>query len=332
MKRPLTRRLCMHSTLILSGLAIFNLILTGAQAKASKESPISISPEPVATYTNESPGWLDRPTAPDAAAIYFVGHSDRADSDGNSREQAMMDAKKNAVLYRGVSITDVFKEVATAEGRASGILDPSIRTESRTKQRSGAFLAGIMAVDWYTEKFAKQSGKKTVGYVWQSHVLVSLPRSEIEEAREKNKELRGKTVAGIWDASHEGSVFIVDDGVEPAERYESLKSSLIRFMGENKIAVIERRESLEVDTGLPVLGVKASFARNNDVHGLVSVAGEFVVSLYVTTQDGHRISAGGVKARLSGVGNSVDGAINSAISKFVNQKGKEVLRLFKQDD
>jgi len=116
-------------------------------------------------------------------------------------------------------------------------------------------------------------------------VLVSLPRSEIEEAREKNKELRGKTVAGIWDASHEGSVFIVDDGVEPAERYESLKSSLIRFMGENKIAVIERRESLEVDTGLPVLGV----------------------------------------------GNSVDGAIHSAISKFVNQKGKDILRLFKQD-
>lgn len=127
------------------------------------------------------PRWITSPPAASAGLAYFVGVSDRCESEQQARDKALENAIRQVAQYAGVDVQRKVSKTINSSSLSSQIYDPRIVRRDVETQVAKAVARSVKATRWYLLKFAKTENGKSV-YSYKAKVLANVPQQELRRS------------------------------------------------------------------------------------------------------------------------------------------------------
>ncbi len=131
---------------------------------------------------DEAPEWSVRPIDFDNKEYKaFCGTSHNFSSDGEARDNAMQNARKQIIDAVGTFGKHVINEVISSVGTAGSVLDPAVVRDDATKLVSEALVAS-RGSEFHVEKWSRVEDGGRISYYYKAYVLVMWNNNDAQNA------------------------------------------------------------------------------------------------------------------------------------------------------
>ena len=136
------------------------------------EKKIWASQEQKPEWTIKEPGVKD-------GNQFFIGLSDKFETEKEARDNAYSHALNNVVKYISTDIRTKTERLMASTGLSSKIIDPTVTVRGLEEQLSSAVARRVKPQEYYIEKWERKQGSERHTY-YMIYLLVNVPQEEIE--------------------------------------------------------------------------------------------------------------------------------------------------------
>ena len=152
-------------------------VLVGCSSTNGK--PLPIDEKKVWASQDKKPDWtVNEPGVKDGNQ-FFIGLSDKFETEKEARDNAYSHALNNVVKYISTDIKTKTERLIAATGLSSKIIDPTVTVRGLEEQLSSAVARRVKPQEWYIEKWERKQGSEKHTY-YTIYLLANVPQAEVE--------------------------------------------------------------------------------------------------------------------------------------------------------
>lgn len=153
------------------------MVLLGCSSTNGKTLPID--EKKVWASQEQKPDWTVKEPGVKDGNQFFIGLSDKFETEKEARDNAYSHVLNNVVKYISTDIKTKTERLIASTGLSSKIIDPTVTVRGLEEQLSSAVARRVKPQEWYIEKWErKQGGEKRTYYM--IYLLADVPQAEVE--------------------------------------------------------------------------------------------------------------------------------------------------------
>lgn len=158
-------------------LILLSAVLAGCTSTNGK--PLPIDEKKIWASQEQKPDWTVKDPGVKDGNQFFIGLSDKFETEKEARDNAYSHALNNVVKYISTDVKAKTERLIAATGLSSKIIDPTVTVRGLEEQLSSAVARRVKPQEWYIEKWdRKQGGEKHTYYM--IYLLANVPQAEVE--------------------------------------------------------------------------------------------------------------------------------------------------------
>lgn len=158
-------------------LLLLSSILAGCTSTNGK--PLPIDEKQVWASQEQKPDWIVKELGPKDGNMFFIGLSDKFETEKEARDNAYSHALNNTVKYISTDIKTKTERLIASTGLSSGIIDPTVTARGLEEQLSSAVARRVKPQEWYIEKWERKQGLEKRTY-YLVYLLANAPQAEVD--------------------------------------------------------------------------------------------------------------------------------------------------------
>src|SRR3989339_943836 len=166
-------------------LFLLSAVLVGCTSTTGR--PLPIDEKKVWSSQEQKPDWTTREPEAKDGNQFFIGLSNKFDTEKEARDNAYSHALNNVVKYISTDVKAKTERLIAATGLSSKIIDPTVTVRGLEEQLSSAVARRVKPQEYYIEKWEsirytqdklQQGDEKHTYYV--IYLLANVPQAEVE--------------------------------------------------------------------------------------------------------------------------------------------------------
>ena len=161
----------------ITSLILLFAVLVGCTSTNGK--PLPIDEKKVWASQEQKPEWTVKDPGVKDGNQFFIGLSDKFETEKEARDNAYSHALNNVVKYISTDIRTKTERLIAATGLSSKIIDPTVTVRGLEEQLSSAVARRVKPQEWYIEKYERKQGNEKHTY-YMIYLLANVPQAEVE--------------------------------------------------------------------------------------------------------------------------------------------------------
>lgn len=156
---------------------MLSIILAGCTSTNGK--PLPINEQKIWVSQEQKPEWTVKEPSVKDGSQFFIGLSDKFETEKEARDNAYSHALNNVVKYISTDVKNKTERLIAATGLSSKIIDPTVTVRGLEEQLSSAVARRVKPQEWYIEKYERKQGSEKHTY-YMIYLLANVPQAEVE--------------------------------------------------------------------------------------------------------------------------------------------------------
>jgi len=183
---------------------------------------------------------------------------------------------------------------------------------------SDFFVRRLKAKEWFLER---QSGPDSHRRRWVAHLLVAIPRVEVDKAIEA-EQTRRADAANQERLYPDGAVVCVEDAPSPFSAI--LKTGIEQHLSKFHISVFDQASSALPD--IPILRLSIDVDREHTIYDRQFVLARIVCRIQRRMADGTTVTEHSVGGSNRAYARTIEIATETAVDEFLGDEGRKLIR------